>query len=139
MKPTSAILFLASALVGTGSACVTIVSEGPPIVVCSIAPYGYRMPTNLFIFRRHRRRAHLTSNYQGPLVSSIHVRNWNRIVNAMDSTGQQATLTVSGLQKGWNFSNGGLGSPKYCTGEWLNIVAGTKPWKKLSASSIAFS
>lgn len=35
MKATSAILFLASTIVGVASACVTIVSEGPPIVVRS--------------------------------------------------------------------------------------------------------
>lgn len=137
MKATSAFLLLASALVGTSSACVTIVSEGPPIVVCSITPHVYQIPTNLF--GCHRRRAHLTSNYQGPLVSTIRFHDWNRSVNAVDFTGTQATLTVGGLQKGWNFNNGGLGSPKYCTGEWLNIVAGTKPWKKLSVPSIEIS
>ncbi|KIO22034.1 hypothetical protein M407DRAFT_28384 [Tulasnella calospora MUT 4182] len=90
MKATSAILFLASAIVGTANACVTIVQEGPPIVA--------------------------------PSASNLQLSG---------ALGSQATLTISGLQKGWNWSSGGLGSPKYCTGEWLNIVDGTKPWKKL--------
>ncbi|KAG9047993.1 hypothetical protein FS837_001005 [Tulasnella sp. UAMH 9824] len=33
MKATSTILFLASTIVGAASACITIVQEGPPIVV----------------------------------------------------------------------------------------------------------
>ncbi|KAG8896230.1 hypothetical protein FRC01_011940 [Tulasnella sp. 417] len=90
MKVTSAILFLASTIAGTASACVTVVQEGPPIVA--------------------------------PSASNLQLSG---------AVGTQATLTLSGLQKGWNFSNGGLGSPQYCTGQWLNIVNGSKPWKKL--------
>ncbi|KAG9019333.1 hypothetical protein FRB90_003739 [Tulasnella sp. 427] len=47
------------------------------------------------------------------------------------SVGNHAILQTTGLTQGWNFSNGGLGSPQYCTGQWLNIVPGPHPWKKL--------
>ncbi|KAG8952505.1 hypothetical protein FRC04_004565 [Tulasnella sp. 424] len=47
------------------------------------------------------------------------------------SAGTQATLQKTGLTQGWNFNNGGLGSPKYCTKAWLNIQPGAYPWKKL--------
>ncbi|KAG8910171.1 hypothetical protein FRC01_006491 [Tulasnella sp. 417] len=47
------------------------------------------------------------------------------------SAGTQATLQKAGLTQGWNFNNGGLGSPKYCTKAWLNIQPGAFPWKKL--------
>ncbi|KIO22877.1 hypothetical protein M407DRAFT_27604 [Tulasnella calospora MUT 4182] len=47
------------------------------------------------------------------------------------SVGSQAILQLAGLTQGWNFSNGGLGSPQYCTGQWLNIVPGPHAWKRL--------
>ncbi|KAG8932894.1 hypothetical protein FRC01_011769 [Tulasnella sp. 417] len=45
--------------------------------------------------------------------------------------GGQAILQQTGLTIGWNFTNGGLGAPQICTGQWLNIVPGAHPWKKL--------
>ncbi|KAG8932895.1 hypothetical protein FRC01_011770 [Tulasnella sp. 417] len=47
------------------------------------------------------------------------------------SAGGQAILQPNGLTLGWNFSNGGLGAPQICTNQWLNIVPGAHPWKKL--------
>ncbi|KAG9021034.1 hypothetical protein FS837_007669 [Tulasnella sp. UAMH 9824] len=47
------------------------------------------------------------------------------------SVGSRAILQLAGLTQGWNFSNGGLGSPQWCTGQWLNIVPGPHAWKRL--------